>query len=55
MAELAFHHLNLRRIGAVDDVAPYTAGLAVALADVFDIQRGTVPVASTIDRGDTPT
>ena len=53
VAEFAYHHLNLRRVATVDDGDPYTAGLAVAFADAFGMLGGAVPVASTINKGDT--
>ncbi len=52
VAQFAYNDLGLRRMAAIHDGDPYTAGLTGALATAFEELGGSVAIAS-VSRGDT--
>ena len=53
VAGFAYSELGLRRMAAVDDGDPYTAGLVSAFGDAFSDLGGEVAATARIDKGDT--
>ncbi len=53
VAEFAYNELGLRNMATIDDGEPYTSGLTVAFATVFQELSGSVTTAASVRRGDT--
>ncbi len=53
VADFAYSELGLRRMAAVDDGDPYTAGLVSAFGDAFSSLGGEVAATARIEKGDT--
>ena len=53
VADFAYSELGLRRMAAVDDGDPYTAGLVSAFGDAFRGLGGEIAATARIDKGDT--
>ena len=53
VADFAYSELGLRRMAAVDDGDPYTAGLVSAFGDAFSGLGGEIAATARIDKGDT--
>ncbi len=53
VADFAYSELGLRRMAAVDDGDPYTAGLVSAFGDAFRGLGGEIAATARIDKGET--
>lgn len=53
VADFAYSELGLRRMAAVDDGDPYTAGLVSAFGDAFLGLGGEIAATARIDKGET--
>ena len=53
VADFAYSELGLRRMAAVDDGDPYTAGLVSAFGDAFRGLGGEIAATARIEKGDT--